>query len=262
LVRAGFRGRTLAAALPADLALNTSVELPARASRAALDEIAASELARIGRADPADLICAHWSTAAPELAGASSARVVGAERARLDALLDSLARITPGGGPAAPLALDTGPWALVRCLAPWLGEARDVAVIADVGWRRCALTIVQGQRIIYERPGAGIGIEPLREVIARDLAAPPEAVARPLQRLDGGEAPAAAADVARAAIARQAELLAQEVERSLRFAAQRGADGDYRVILTGGGATPALAEALRPPLDGLAEVRRATPDAF
>jgi Tfp pilus assembly PilM family ATPase len=259
LVRAGFRGRSLAAALPSELALHANIDLPARGSKAPLDEIAASELARVSRAAAEDLVCAHWPTSPARAGEACPSRVVGAERARIDALLDSLDQVAPGARRLVPLALDTAPWALARCLTPWLGEAEDVTVIADIGWRRCALTIVRGQRIIYERLAAGIGLEPLREAIVHDLAAAPEAIDRLLQRLDDGSAPDAAGEIARAAIGRQAHHLAQEVERSLRFAAEMGAHGAYRLILVGGGASAAMTEAVTPPLDGLAEVRRATP---
>jgi len=259
LVRAGFRGRTLAAALPSELTLHANIDLPARGSKAPLDEIAASELARASRAGAADLVCAHWPIATAPAGEACPSRAVGAELTRIQALLDSLEQVKPGAGPLVPLALDTGPWALVRCLAPWLGEHEDVTVIADVGWRRCALTIVHGRRIIYDRLAPGIGLEPLREAIARDLAASPEAVDRLLQRLEDGSAPDVAGEIARAAVRRQGGQLAQEVERSLRFAAEMGARGAYRLILVGGGASAAMAEAVTPPLEGLAEVRRATP---
>lgn len=259
LVRAGFRGRTLACALPAELSLHANIELPPRDSKAPLDQIAASELARATRAAPAGLLCAHWPISDADAHEPGPSRVVGAESARIEALLDSLGQIRLGAARLAAIALDTGPWALVRCLAPWLGEAEDVTVIADIGWRRCTLTIARGQRIIYERPAPGLGLEPLREALARDLSAAPETVDRLLKRLNDDDAPEGAAAIARAALRRQGQRLADEVERSLRFAAETGADGAYRLILAGGGASSALAAAVEAPLDGLAEVRLALP---
>src|SRR5690606_30745243 len=126
LTRAGFRGRRLAAALPAEIAVHASIELPGPGSKAPLDQIAAGELARASGAEAGSLVCAHWptSTVGPHEAG--PARVVGAGRDRIEALLDSLRQVRCDAGPLLPLALDTGPWALVRCVAPWLGEATDV----------------------------------------------------------------------------------------------------------------------------------------
>lgn len=259
LMRAGFRGRTLACALPAELSLHANIELPPRSSKAPLDQIAASELARATGAPPAGLICAHWPIASTDPREAGPSRVVGAESGRLETLLDSLGQLRLGVTQLTPVAVDTGPWALVRCLAPWLGAPEDVTVIADIGWRRCTLTIARGQRIIYERPAPGLGLEPLRETIARDLSAAPEVVDRLLERLNDDQAPQGAATIARAAIRRQGERLAEEVERSLRFAAEMGADGAYRLLLAGGGASAAMAAAVEAPLDGLAEVRLALP---
>lgn len=259
LYRHGFKGRAACAAMPADLLFDAAVDLPPKSSKAPLAQIAAHELARVGRTSAESLVCAYWPTAASSSADATPTRIVGADRGRIDELLNSLDLVDAGAGALTPLALDTAPWALARCAAPWLGDPDDVTVIADLGWRRCALTIIYGRRIVYERTAPGMGAEALEDAIARHLGAPSESIERLLQRLAEGAAPEAAGEIASAAIGRQAELLATEVERSLRFAAEFGATGGYRLILVGGGASEPMAALTGQFLDGLAEVRRGTP---
>ena len=225
-------------------------------------QIAASELARMGRLPAEDLVCAHWAIAPSSATAPTPARVVGAQRARVDELVDSLEQIDLGEGRLEPLALDTASWALVRFVAPWLGAPDDVTLIADIGWRRCALTIVHGRRIIYERAVPGVGVEALQQAISRDLPAPPEVIDHLLRRHDRQgelEVPDPVARIAAMAIDRQAGQITTEMERSLRFATELGPAGNCRIILTGGGAGPSLAAEISTRLHGVAEVRRAEP---
>ncbi|MFG0284601.1 MAG: hypothetical protein ACF8R7_09285 [Phycisphaerales bacterium JB039] len=262
LFRAGFCGRAVAATTPAELLIDAAIELPPRSSRAPMAQIAAGELARVGRMPVESLVSAHWTTAPASSAAPAPARVVGAERARVDEFLDSVEAIDLGEGPLAPIALDTASWAMVRFVAPWLGAGHDVTLIADIGWRRCALVIVYGRRIVYERAVPAIGAESLRQAISRDLAAAPQVIERLLQRHDrddGAAPPKPATTIAAAAIGRQAEQVTAEIERSLRFAAELGPTDACRVILAGGGAGPGLAREVAARLDGVAEVRRAEP---
>lgn len=147
LRRRGFEGSDVVLAVPADLMIESVVELPPRASGAPLAELAAAELGRVHKVDASTLQVAFWEVpAAARSGGTTEYMVVGCtERAALD-LIDPFERLG-----MVVRALDVRGLSLQRACSPAIGAGGGVDAILCLGWNHTTLHFIVDGVVSFQR---------------------------------------------------------------------------------------------------------------
>ena len=172
LSRRGFRGRSVVLAAPDERVLAAVVDLPPRASGAPVEQIAANEMARLFKKDPARLETALWDlpASARQSAGHQGMAVACAHE-ETEPLVDAFE-----ARDLSVLAILPRMTGMVRACAAWLAAPPAVTFILDVGWSLTKLIAVREGAIVSERPIDGGEFARLRQETARRANTPPEIV--------------------------------------------------------------------------------------
>ena len=231
----GLVGRRLVLAVPEDLMLTESLEIPPRGSGAPVEQIATMELARIHRCDPQDIEIAFWDLPASSRAG-QGAEVMAAAcpHAAANELLD----LFESQG-LSVVALDAYCLAMARGVAGMFQTDKPLGIILDVGWQRCRLVAVRAGVVIYQRNLAEGGLGTLSDRLETKLDLDASAASQLIQEL--GPKPrdddSAQQRQARAEIRDHFDAIAEEVRVSITYIQHRYPDSDLdRIGLVGGGA--------------------------
>lgn len=248
LRRQGFVGARAVVGMPSDLMLTGVLDMPPRSSGAPLDMIARQELARTSKCDSSRLELAWWELPGSMRAGEGThALAMGCRHEDALPLLDALEQ----AGLDAE-ALDAGPTALARAVAPLAGSPPALTASLDLGWSSAQLLILHGRALVYERSIRELGIRQLHRQLheQRDI----ESDLADYLMTAVGCAPAAApqpddaggleqAEEARAVFLAYADSIANELRVSMSYAQRRSEGTLARVLITGGGAeVPGVAE--------------------
>lgn len=231
LYRRGFSGQRVTVAAPRAGLFWSEVERPPRGKGVPEGQIVRAELARAQRVEPGSFEQVWWDVPQDGRRGAGgSVMAVGCDRAPLTGLIE---RFDVLGVEVS--AVDLPMPALLRGAKAAGLVSEPFSILADLGWSAASIGVVFRGVVVYERqvPSAGTGplvhrvMEALgveRDVAEHLLAVPPAAdvggACQRMVRLVGSHA----------------QVIAEEVEASLQYAAHRfrsGAEG--RVVLCGGG---------------------------
>jgi Tfp pilus assembly PilM family ATPase len=170
LERLGFRGKRLVLGVPEDKLAVDVLELPPRNSRAPVDDIARTELARTHGYDAAAAEMVSW-----DLPPSSRARdmtqmmAVALPHAVADALLDAF-----DGAGLEVTVLDTHMAATIRACRPLLPDDGLTAVLT-IGWDCALLLLWLDGTVIYRRLMPENSLRCLTAAVARNLNLPADA---------------------------------------------------------------------------------------
>lgn len=172
LGRRGFQGVDAILAAPYERLIGSVMELPPRASRAPVHQLAAAELGRMHRVEPAAMEVVLWEIPAPSRAGAGCEYMVSAcphaaAEEQLDAFEHAGLRVR---------AVDLPQLAALRACARWFRPAPSMDALLHLGWDRCTLLIVVDGVVAYERALEGAEGRTLVTTAAGRLEADPDAV--------------------------------------------------------------------------------------
>jgi len=226
----GFRGHSLALAVPGEKLLTGIMELPPASSGAPIEMLARSELARMHKCDPQSFEMASWPLPAPARA-ANTTFVMGAACTHADA--DSLLDCFEAEGLRVE-RLEIQSQALARACGPLLHSARGLAGILDIGWTAPRLVLLYDRVVIYERklPKSAYGamVGELAGELGVDL---PQA-----ERMLSGQSPAGQGEQKIDAARRQyAAQMAEEMRIPLSYVSNQYSDAAAdQLLLVGGGA--------------------------
>jgi Tfp pilus assembly PilM family ATPase len=227
---AGFRGHSLALAVPGEKLLTGIMELPPASSGAPIEMLARSELARMHKCDPQSFEMASWRLPAPARA-ANTTFVMGAACTHADA--DSLLECFEAEGLRVE-RLEIQSQALARACGPLLRSTRGLAGILDIGWAAARLVLLYDRVVIYERklPKSAYG------ALVGELAGELDVDAPQAEKmLCGSSQPGAHAQAIDAARQRYAARLAEEMRIPLSYVSNQYADAAAdQLLLVGGGA--------------------------
>jgi len=230
LSASGFRGHSLALAVPGEKLLTGIMELPPASSGAPIEMLARSELARMHKCDPQSFEMASWRLPAPARA-ANTTFVMGAACTHADA--DSLLDCFEAEGLRVE-RLEIQSQALARACEPLLRSTRGLAGILDIGWTAARLVLLYDRVVIYERklPKSAYG------AMVGELAGELGADAAQVEKMLRGSSPAGAeAEAIAAAHQRYALRMAEEMRIPLSYVSNQYSDAVAdQLLLVGGGA--------------------------
>jgi Tfp pilus assembly PilM family ATPase len=230
LERAGFSGRRVVLVPPRDHVIMDVLELPPRSSGAPLGQLAAIELARTHRCDPASFEVGWWEVPTTGRPG---------EHSQVFAAAMTLAKSEPLMEACAQAGLR------VEAIdVPINALARSYGVIApdamlDIGWTGGMLCVMHGGVVVYERTIEEAGLRRLVEPLSVKLGVPVEAAEQLLLTGASGDSVAEhpLASEWRGPLNEYLETVTNEVQRSLVYMAHRHAQWHLRAIgLSGDGA--------------------------
>jgi Tfp pilus assembly PilM family ATPase len=245
LYRQGFSGTDVVLGVPLGKLLVGILELPPKTAGAPYEQMARLEFARHTKCDPGSFEMAYWEL--PQSSRGSKTSNVMAVGCRVT---DAEALLAPFDAVGLDvLSMDSGSVAAARACAPLLWTMDDVSAILDLGWRSASLVILHNGTIIYDRPLAEAGLDPLYERLQKSLGVEREVVdvlvaehgISGLKDVEG-RSPQAITQVG-SAIAEHFDGMLKELELSFSYAVQQYAGDIGRLLLIGGGAgIPGLAE--------------------
>jgi Tfp pilus assembly PilM family ATPase len=229
LDRRGFSGVSVVLVAPADQTLTGVLELPPRASRAPVHQLAGAELARLHKADPATLEVALWEIPAPRRGGAGCEYMVAAcPHAAADECLDAFE-----SAGLAVIALDLPQLAVVRAFGHDLRPAPSMDAVLHAGGDHCRVLVLVDGVVAYERRLEGAEGKVLVENAARRTGAPADAV----EDLLTGDPPASdhplASELRDAATAHVSTLL-EQLQTSFAYISRRYPDRDLASVCLAG----------------------------
>lgn len=265
LMRQGFTGTDVVLGMPSDRMLSGVLELPPRTSGAPLDMIARQELARSCKCEAQTLEVAWWELPAAGRAGEGThAIAMGCKHEDALPILDAFER----AGLEA-VALDAGPAALARAVAPIAGAAPELTAVLDMGWSAAHLLIMHGRVLVYERAIRELGIRQLHRQLHEQCDMDDEladfllrtlgcATASDLENSGSQTAPQTEdsggmeqEEEARTVIVTHADNAAAELRVSVGYAQRRFEGALSRVLVVGGGAQiPGMVARITQRLDG------------
>lgn len=222
LDRQGFAGRRIVAAIPDDLLLSTSFELPGAASGSAAPPLAAIsrvELARAAGCGPQMIESAAWPMPRTARSRSSHVMAMGCLNADADATLNALE-----SAGLDCLALDCRPAAIARAVLPETCTQPGICAVIDLDWNCTSAVILFGGVIIYHRTGgpdtaAGSVLNQVRENLGIG-----DALARRLllrSRETNGAAPTLLQSQADALLDEHLDLLAEDIAMAVAYASHR-----------------------------------------
>lgn len=261
LDRRGFEGRQVVTVVPTDHCLSGVLSLPPAESGAPRGEMAAAEMARMHRCDPAEIQVALWNLPTPARGGEGAATMAaGCRHDHAETLLTSLEHAG-----LDVCALDIEGWALVRAAGPRLRQRTGATAILDLGWSAANLALVHGTTLIYKRVLGGTGLDALAETLCREHRFEQSVIDHLLTAVGmehdsaaAGEDPQLVGKV-RGPLESYIERIAQELSLSLSYAAHQYPDAPVEQLLLagGGGRIAGLEAALSRRLE--VEVQTVTP---
>lgn len=234
LERRGFRGHNVVLAAPGEQLLGTVLELPPRSSSAPIHQLAAAELGRMHRVDPAAMEVALWEIPAANRAATGCDYMIAAcPHAAANALLDSFENAG-----LRVRALDLPQLALLRACAGSIRPAPSMDAVLHVGWDRCSLFIVADGVIAYERTLEGAEGKALVGGITQRLETEASAVEELLtsesRGVELGEASSAMAAELRDFTTVHITALVDQLNTSFSYISRRYTDRDLgSVMMTG-----------------------------
>ena len=230
LSSSGFRGHSLALAVPGEKLLTGIMELPPASSGAPIEMLARSELARMHKCDPQSFEMASWRLPAPARA-ANTTFVMGAACTHADA--DSLLDCFEAEGLRVE-RLEIQSQALARACEPLLRSTKGLAGILDIGWTAARLVLLYDRVVIYERKLPKSAYGAMVGELAGELGADVQQAERMLRGLSPAGAGAQAIDAARQ---RYASRMAEEMRIPLSYVSNQYSDAVAdQLLLVGGGA--------------------------
>lgn len=262
MVRRGFRGRRVVAAAPKRASLTGLLKLPPKVEGEALQRIAAVELSRTHKAEPADLEVACWPvpvaahggrpTLAADASAPAATMAVGCPHAAADELIDALE-----AQGFAVVGLDLEAWAMARACGPIHEDQAGVIASIDLGHDGASFVLLYHGMVVYERTLSGCGTRTLLEAIRAEHGLPDPVVDYAVfglgfeieQRGDPGDA--RVFDPLRAQLDAHAASIGRELNLSMQYAAHQYPDEPVAMLqLLGGGASvPGLATRIGEAID-------------
>lgn len=170
LARRGFRGTDLVICLPDDQLITSYLELPPRSSGAPVERLAAAELGRVYKRDPANLETAVWElpAAGRKSGGAAQCLAIACEHQHTEALVDAFI----GEGmmvrcvePRMASLARAG----ARALTPGAAAAFDVHFVLDLGLDRSQIIALRAGKLLDRRLLEGGETNPLICELANTL---------------------------------------------------------------------------------------------
>ncbi len=240
----GFRGHSVALAVPGEKLLTGIMELPPANSGAPIEMLARGELARMHKCDPQSFEMASWRLPAPARA-ANTTFVMGAACTHADA--DSLLDCFEAEGLRVE-RLEIQSQALARACEPLLRSTKGLAGILDIGWTAPRLVLLYDSVVIYERklPKSAYGamVGELARTLGFDV---PQA-----EGMLRGSSPAGTdAQAIDAARKQYVSRMAEEMRIPLSYVSNQYSDAvaDQLLLVGGGARLEGLAEQLAAAMD-------------
>lgn len=263
LSRRGFRGRQVVAAAPKDASLTGLLKLPPSVEGDALRRMAAMELSRTHKTEPAGMEVACWSVpvaahggrpvTAPGASVAAATMAVGCPHTAADELIDVLE--TQGFTVAG---LDLEAWAMARACQPIREHANDGIIAAiDLGHDGASFILLYHGMVVYERTLSGCGTRTLLEAVHGEHELPGPAVDYAVFTLGfevderGEPGDAQVFEPVRAQLDAHAASIMRELNLSMQYAAHQYPDESVAMLLlVGGGASvPGVAARINEAID-------------
>ncbi len=225
LARRGFRGTRTVLNVPDDRLISAVIDLPPRASGAPIEQIAAGEMARMYKKDPARMETLLWDLppSARQSAGHQGMALACAHD-DLDPLIDAFE--SRGFDVWGVVPRISG---MVRACRDHLAPAPQATFILDVGWSSATLLSLRERAVVSERTIDGGECVRLRAEVVRAAGVPPEVA----ELILDGVAETDQAHLARC-IDEHAERIAEQVNVSLAYIGHRyGVASAGRLLLLG-----------------------------
>lgn len=235
----GFKGNSIVLSIPGDKLLTGILELPPRSSKAPIDQIARSELARMHKCDGPEFEMACWDLPAPARAANSTfVMAVGCKYEDAVSLLD----LFEGEGFDVQ-CLGTYAAAVARACEPLLTDVFGDGAILDIGWTASRLILLHAGVMVYERKLHHGGLMTLARSLGAQLSLSQDEAENLLWALGlSGEdaahdSPREVRDQVRDATMTHFQDVVKEMRIPFSYLANQYPDaGVQRVFLVGGGA--------------------------
>lgn len=236
LDRQGFSGRRVVLAVPNELLIEGTLNLPPRGPGVPLEKIAQMELARMHKCEPDSFKMACWDLpASARDTGAAQVMAAGCARKTADPLLDRFEAVG-----LDVVALDTAAWSLARACRPLFNHEAKVIGILDLGWTSARLAVLVDGVIIYERSVSEGGIGSLHASLIDRTGLAENVVFHLIEEsgLTGSRKTDLPSNVDMSStIESYLDLLVQLIQGAFSYASHRYRDADgAKLLLVGGGA--------------------------
>lgn len=244
LYRQGFRGSQVVLAAPGNALHAEALELPPRDSDAPLEQIARSELARLGKLDADSFEMALWDLPSPARSkGTTHAMGVALRHTDADAVLG----VMESQG-LQVTALDCSAWAMARACESQAAAA--ITGVLDIGWSSALLVLLYKGTVVYQRLVSETGLAALRTQVVSELEVDEEAAEYLMQRIGVlDKDPEGSADLVHVRaintiVGRMIDAIAGELDVPFSYAAHRYPDAPVEKLLMvgGGSALPGVGE--------------------
>lgn len=230
LYRRGFVGQRVTVSAPRSGVFWAEVERPPRGKGVPEEQIVRAELARAQRVDPGSFEQVWWDVP-QDGRRTGSVVAVGCEREPLTGVID---RFDALGVEVS--AVDLPLPALLRAAKAAGLVSEPFGILVDLGWTSASIGVVYRGAIVYERQVPSAGTGPLVRRVVETLGVETDVAEHLLAVPPGADAGASAQRLARL-VGAHAQVIGEEVDASLQYAAHRfRAEAGGRVVLCGGGA--------------------------
>jgi Tfp pilus assembly PilM family ATPase len=247
LGRRSFIGQDVVLAVPGEMQISGTMELPPRGKGVSLDAAARTEFCRAYKREFNTFEMTYWDLPTPARAAkATHVMAVACPHRDADALIDLFA-----AEGLDVVGLDARAWAMTRACGNELSDTDGIVLLLELGWNGALLVIVHHGVVIYERSLSEGGLSALHRDLQAELKIEPDVVDFALGHTgllplgidknqnarDVNDVPIEMRGDVRALAAAHFERVGQELMASVSYTTHQYPDAAAtRLLLLGGGA--------------------------
>jgi type IV pilus assembly protein PilM len=257
LGRRSFTGHDVVLAVPGEMQISGTMELPSRAKGVSLDAAARTEFSRAYKREPNTFEMTYWDLPTPARAArATHVMAVACPHHDADMLIDLFA-----AEGLDVIGLDARAWAMTRACGNEGRDTNGIVLLLEIGWNGALLVIAHGGVVIYERSLGEGGLSVLHHELQTELKIAPDVAEFALSRcgllplsaektsqdVDLDQVPIELRGDVRTLAVAHFERVAQELMASVSYTTHQYPEAAAtRLLLLGGGAMiPGIADYLQ-----------------